>query len=79
MTDSIRDEYTFNELAEFFEFMDKLADLGCRRTLELAPLVRQYFGLPRDHAEAITVLWLQTWSPRVSAANRAERLFRQVA
>lgn len=71
---AIIDEFTQDELAELFEYLDALRVTGVTNMFGAAPYLTMQFGLDEAVAKGVLASWMQTFDAKVPALARVNQL-----
>lgn len=67
-------EYTAEQTARMFEYLDTLRESGETNMFGAAPYVESHFGMTRNAARSVLMAWADTFDPALSPAARAEKV-----
>jgi len=71
---SVTDEFTKDELADMFQFLDDLRSSGVTNMFGAAPHVQRQYGLSDDLAKKVATAWMQTFSTKTDLTQRVDQL-----
>lgn len=63
--------FATEDLTTFFEYLDELCDSGITNMFGAAPILAAEFGVQLGDARAVLSVWMHSFSPDTSAADRA--------
>ena len=71
---NVTDEFTRDELAELFQYLDSLRESGVTNMFGAAPYLVEQYGLDRAMARKVVTAWMTTYSTKMQPSLRVDHL-----
>jgi hypothetical protein len=72
---SVLEQFTADEMAQMFSFLDGLRASGAINMFGAYPVLAKTYGLEQDLARGVAALWMQSFNSRLPAPERVSQLF----
>jgi hypothetical protein len=73
---NLSDEFTRDELAEMFQYLDDLRESGVTNMFGASPYLQFEYGLEDALARTVLASWMQTYNGKAEATQRAQEALR---